>query len=298
MWLRWYKRNHLFGLNSCLSKCVLHDRRFTSAEKMVFSDYAKQRILSLYWKGLKISAIVEYLVLEDGIRVSKQGTRLFLKRYSHYQTIARKPGSGLPPRLSPAVQQLIEAAMRQDDETTATQLQAILAHYQVYVSLATIVRNRRELGWVYRGSAYCQLIRNANKEKRSDFARTYLHDNFDDVIWSDETTVQLETHKRMCYRKEGEKPRPKPRAKHPVKVHVWGGISRKGATAVCIFEGIMTAPLYCDILERTLFKKSSLLPTPTVSCRTTIRNTHRVSLRSSLPPIMLIGGVLHPNLPI
>jgi transposase len=219
---------------------------------MVFSDYAKQRILTLYWKGFKISAIVEYLVLEDGIRVSKQGTRQFLKRYHRYKTIARKPGSGLPPKLSPAVQQLIETAMREDNETTATQLQELLARRYVYVSLATIVRNRRELGWIYRGSAYCQLIRNANKEKRLEFARTYLHDNFDDVIWSDETTVQLETHKRMCYRKQGEKPRPKPRAKHPVKVHVWGGISRKGATAVCIFEGIMTAPLYCDILERTL----------------------------------------------
>ena len=219
---------------------------------MVFSDYAKQRILSLHLKGWKVSVIVEYLVLEDGIRVSKQGVREFLKRYCVYNTIARKPGSGLPPKLSPSVQQLIEDAMREDDETTATQLQAILARYRVYVSLATIVRNRQELGWVYRGSAYCQLIRNANKGKRLDFARIYLHDNFDDVIWSDETTVQLETHKRMCYRKNGEKPRPKPRAKHPIKVHVWGGISRKGATAVCIFEGIMTAPLYCDILQQTL----------------------------------------------
>ena len=88
--------------------------------------------------------------------------------------------------------------MHQDDETTATQLQAILARHQVYVSLATIVRNRRELGWVYRGSAYCQLICSANKEKRLDFVHTYLHDNFDVVIWSDETTVQLETHKRMA----------------------------------------------------------------------------------------------------
>ena len=96
-----------------------------------FSDYTKQRILSLHWKGLKISLIVEYLVLEDGIGVSKQGTRQFLKRYHHYKTIARKPGSGLPPRLSPAVQQLIEVAMREDDETTATQLQALLARYQV-----------------------------------------------------------------------------------------------------------------------------------------------------------------------
>ena len=219
---------------------------------MVFSDYAKQRILTMHWKGFKISAIVEYLVLEDGIRVSKQGCRQFLKRYHHYKTIARKPGSGVPPRLSPAVRQLIEDAMREDDETTATQLQAMLAGHQVYVSLATIVRNRQDLGWVYRGSAYCQLIRNANKEKRLTWAQDHLHDAFDDVIWSDETTVQLETHRRMCYRKEGEKPRPKPRPKHPVKVHVWGGISKKGATAVCIFEGIMTAPLYCDILQQTL----------------------------------------------
>ena len=93
---------------------------------MVLSDYAKQCILSLHWRGLKISTIVEYFVLEDGIRVSKQGTRQFLKRYN-YKTIARKPGSGLPPRLSPAVQQLIESAMCEDDETTATQLQMILA---------------------------------------------------------------------------------------------------------------------------------------------------------------------------
>ena len=127
--------------------------------------------------------------------------------------------------------------MRNDDETTATQLQAILASQNMYVSLATIVRNRQDLGWTYRGSAYCQLIRQQNKEKRLDWARTYINDDFNNVIWSDETTVQIETHKRYCYRKEGQKPRPK----HPVKVHVWAGISKQGATEVCIFEGIMDA---------------------------------------------------------
>lgn len=219
---------------------------------MVLSTYSKQRILSLYWKGYKVSAIVEYLILEDQISVCKQGVRQFLKHYQKYGTISRKPGSGLPPKLSPSIKQLIESTMRQDDETTATQIQAKLATYGIYVSLATIVRSRLELGWTYRGSAYCQLIRRQNKEKRLHWARTYLHDNFDDVIWSDETTVQLETHRRHCYRKIGEKPRPKPRAKHPIKVHVWAGISRKGATEVCIFEGIMNASLYCQILRETL----------------------------------------------
>ena len=219
---------------------------------MVLSVYAKQRILSMYWQGCTVTEVVEILVLEDGIRVSKQGVRDFLKRYNQYGTIARKPGSGSCPKLSTEVLQIIERAMRDDDETTATQLQAILAEKDVYVSLTTIIRNRHQLGWIYRGSAYCQLIRPRNAEKRLAFAQTYLHDIFEDVIWSDESTIQLETHRRHCYRKEGEKPRPKPRPKHPIKVHVWAGISKKGPAPICIFEGIMNAPVFIEILERTL----------------------------------------------
>ena len=41
--------------------------------------------------------------------------------------------------------------MREDDETTATQLQAKLAALNVYVSLGTIWRSRAQLGWIYRG---------------------------------------------------------------------------------------------------------------------------------------------------
>ena len=219
---------------------------------MVYSGYTKQRILSLFWQGLKISAIVECLVLEDDIKTTKQGVRQLLKRYRRYSSIARQPGSGSPPKLSLTNQKIIEDAMQEDDETTATQLQAKLADCDVYVSLATIIRSRAQLGWTYRGSAYCQLIRQQNKQKRVDWAQTYLGDDFVNVVWSDETTVQLETHRRHCYQKEGQKPHPKPRPKHPIKVHIWAGISKQGATQVCIFEGIMAAPLYCEILRRTL----------------------------------------------
>jgi hypothetical protein len=149
---------------------------------MVLSDYAKQRILSLFWHGYKISAIVDHLMLEDEIVTTRQSVRLFVKRYEKYGTIARKPGSGLPPSVSPAIQELIDRTMREDDETTATQLQSKLASYNVYVSLSTILRNRLELGWTYRGSAYCQLIRQQNKQKRAEWAEAYLQDNFDGLM--------------------------------------------------------------------------------------------------------------------
>ena len=68
----------------------------------------------------------------------------------------------------------------------------------------------------------------------------------------DETTVQLENHRRTTSYKKGRKPRYKPRPKHPVKAHVWAGISVRGRTGVCIFEGRMNAPLFTTILEETL----------------------------------------------
>lgn len=42
------------------------------------------------------------------------------------------------------------------------------------------------------------------------------------------------------------------RAKHPVKVHVWGGISWEGRTPIVIFEGVMNAEGYENILRQAL----------------------------------------------
>ena len=39
------------------------------------------------------------------------------------------------------------------------------------------------------------------------------------------------------------------RPKHPIKVHVWAGISLKGPTDIIIFEGIMDSSLFVEILR-------------------------------------------------
>ena len=109
--------------------------------------------------------------------------------------------------------------------------------------------SREQLGWTFRGSAYCQLIRNVNKEKRLLWALQHQNDRFENVIFSDEASIQLETHRKRCYRKKGEKPQNKPRPKHPPKVHVWAGISSRGATNICIFTGTMDAEFYVKILN-------------------------------------------------
>ncbi len=130
---------------------------------MVYTRYQKQRILHLHLVlHLKPPTIINVLE-HEGIIVSRRGVFKFLKRFHERGTIARKPGSGRPSLITTEIKMIVEDQMRRDDETTAYQLHFLLNRTGYILSLRTILRCRTSLGWTFRGSSYCQLIRAANK---------------------------------------------------------------------------------------------------------------------------------------
>lgn len=148
---------------------------------------------------------------EEQLNCSRVGIYKFLRTYSATGSIGRRIGSGRPSKITGEIKQIVEQQMRLDDETTAYQLHRLLTEKGYSISLRTILRCRSALGWTFRGSAYCQLIREVNKQKRLQWAQQHLGQSFDDVIWTDECTIQLESHRRFACRKHGEAPRPKSR---------------------------------------------------------------------------------------
>ena len=108
------------------------------------------------------------------------------------------------------------------------------------------------MGWVSTKPRYCQLIRDINKEKRLIWCEQLKanNDKFLDVIWTDECTVELQRHSLRCFRKKKQCKKLKP--KHPLKLHIWGGISSRGATPVVIFKGILVATKLLKIYENSL----------------------------------------------
>ena len=216
-----------------------------------FSEYKRQRIVSLWHDGRKAPTIARILA-QEGLPASRQGVQKFLKKYTESGAIGRQEGSGRKSKITAEVRRLVDEKMVEDDETTAKELKKMLAEHGHHVGETTALKCRTELGWTRRGSAYCQMIREVNKGKRLEWARKNQGDDFSNAIFSDETTVQIETHRRFCCTKSGLKPRYKPRPKHPTKVHVWAAISKKGRSGICIFEGCMDAVAYTGILERAL----------------------------------------------
>ena len=164
-----------------------------------------------------------------------------LKKYQEHGTIQDIPK--LPRILSEEQLVFIDETMAEDDELTPRQLHALLLEKwpRLTVSLNTIKRARRNLGWVATRPKYCQIVRETNRIKRLEWCQEKLEerDDFHNVIFTDECSVQMDHHGRLCFRKKNQLRKLKPKPKHPLKVHIWGGISKKGATSLVIFKGTL-----------------------------------------------------------
>jgi transposase len=117
---------------------------------MVLSNYCKQRIIELYLvRKLLYGSIVATLEAE-GLKLSKKAAWATIKKYKAHGTISRLLGSGRPYKLSEDILKTIEARMKEDDETMATQILKLLEDKGYdKVSRWMIIRARKLLGWTY-----------------------------------------------------------------------------------------------------------------------------------------------------
>ena len=176
--------------------------------------YTRQRAVSYAAQGLNASAISRALATE-GLPYSSKSVSLLLRKLKAGQTIARKRGTGRPSNTSQRAKDLIEEQMQKQLPPSLITFckPMVLSSHEV----ATILRCRRQLGWTYRRAAYCQLIREPKWLSWCMDNHNQTND-FHNVIWTDETTVQLENHRCFSHRKRGKKPRPEPRY---VYIHVY-----------------------------------------------------------------------------
>ena len=132
----------------------------------------------------------------------------------------------------------------------------------ILASSSTARRSRKQQGWSLQLlSIACWFLT----------PRKPSGDTFQNMIFSNECSISLQSHSRRCFRMADKPTKRKPKPKHPLNVHVWGGISRRGATRFCIFDGIMDADLYAMFLRRRSFHLLEINFPSTSSCRTVTR---------------------------
>ena len=108
---------------------------------MVYSTYKQQRILFHYLQGHKVPTICR-LLQEEHLGASRVGIDKFLKKFRETGTIARRPGSDCPSKVTEEIKSLVEAHVRLDDETSAMQLHRLLSSSGYSISIQQEQRSR------------------------------------------------------------------------------------------------------------------------------------------------------------
>jgi hypothetical protein len=136
----------------------------------------------------------------------------------------------------------------------------IRSKLNLVASIRTIRNYIHLLGWRKVHTQYCQIVSFDNRVKRYIFGCfcKIFKETFDDVICLDESTVEIRLVGYKNYRKPSSDVL---RAvggkigkhKHSnVKIHLLGGISRKGLTPLVVFKGIMLSGAFQKFLSLSL----------------------------------------------
>ena len=125
------------------------------------SLYARERLCALMSEDSTVKHAMTELG-KEGIWPCRQTVWRFWVHYRRNKTTKPLPRSGRSTKLTERVH---EQKMQSDDETTVKELALLIrSEFGYWISLRTVLKGRKLLGWTSRGAAYCQLIRQQNKD--------------------------------------------------------------------------------------------------------------------------------------
>lgn len=148
--------------------------------------------------------------------------------------------------------ELIKECIAKDCTVSSTEIHRVLKEDGASFGLTTTKRAIAASGYTHSKPRYGQMVRDANKLKRVEFCERLIaaDDTFDNVIFSDECSIQLHQNKLHSYRQKDACAAVLPKPKHPLKIHVWAAISKRGASKIRLFEGIMDSTFYVENILR------------------------------------------------
>lgn len=199
------------------------------------SHETKAQILQLHRTGLKPTGITKSLAVSR--RQATYWIEQFQLGYFDPEQTVENNGHNFR---STSIRDLevVRKSLALNGQQSCTDLHKELRKDGAQHSISTTRRIIAAAGYTSATPRYTQLVRDANKEKRVKFCEELIaqDDLLEDIIFTDESSIQLHHNKKTTYRLKGSLNPNLPKPKHPLKVHVWGGISRRGQTKIVVFE--------------------------------------------------------------
>ncbi len=202
-----------------------HTPNSTMAKTKELSKDTRNKIVDLHQAGKTESAIGKQL----GVKKSTVGA--IIRKWKTYKTTDNLPRSGAPRKISPRGVKMITRTVSKNPRTTQGDLVNDLQRAGTKATKATISNTLRRQGLKSCSARRVPLLKPVHVQARLKFAREHLDDpeeDWENVIWSDETKIELFGKNLTCrvWRRKNAELHPKntiPTVKHGGgNIMLWG----------------------------------------------------------------------------
>ncbi|KAK3540298.1 hypothetical protein QTP70_029605 [Hemibagrus guttatus] len=234
----------------------------TMAKTKELSKDTRNKIVDLYQAGKTESAIGKQL----GVKKSTVGA--IIRKWKTYKTTDNLTRSGAPRKISPRGVKMITRTVSKNPRTTRGDLVNDLQRAGTKVTKATISNTLRRQGLKSCSARRVPLLKPVHVRARLKFAREHLDDpeeDWENVIWSDETKIELFGKNSTCrvWRRKNAELHPKntiPTVKHGGgNIMLWGCSSAKGPGRLIRVKERMNGAMYREILSKNLLPSARAL---------------------------------------
>ena len=190
----------------------------------------KQSIITYYREGLSRVKIQRLLESENHVKTTRQSISIFLQRYKSTGALAsasKRNSRRKNRKLTEFHKKCINMWLNHNNELTSKAIaEKLLQVFNIKVSVQYISHIRKSLGWTCCRLKYCQMITHKNKTVRMNYYLSALRtmETFQNVIFTDETSVELASDGRLIFHKMSsdmsQLPAKKMKPKHAYKVSV------------------------------------------------------------------------------
>ncbi|KAK3571115.1 hypothetical protein QTP86_001931 [Hemibagrus guttatus] len=232
------------------------------AKTKELSKDTRNKIVDLHQAGKTESAIGKQLV------VKKSTVGAIIRKWKTYKTTDNLPRSGAPRKISPRGVKMITRTVSKNPRTTRGDLVNDLQRAGTKVTKATISNTLRRQGLKSCSARRVPLLKPVHVRARLKFAREHLDDpeeDWENVIWSDETKIELFGKNSTCHvwRRKNAELHPKntiPTVKHGGgNIMLWGCFSAKGPGRLIRVKERMNGAMYREILSKNLLPSARAL---------------------------------------
>jgi transposase len=222
------------------------DRRFQHMALPIHQRY-EIVFLSCHPLGPKLG----WKAVAKEVKCDRKTVKYWLDRWKESKDLYDASRSGRPRATTPKQDEQVLSLADQQMFVTSRDIQNQLKRKGAEISERTVRRRLNEAGAKFSPPMSKPLLTEGHQKNRLKWAEAHLATNWDQVIFSDETTIRLNQVKRRVWNTPGKKKVVRT-VKHPIKIDVWGCFSSKGFGQIKCFKENLDAKLMCEIYKRYL----------------------------------------------